>query len=138
MRTLSREAFRSRTLRRAQTPAEVALWSLLRGRRLDGFKFRRQHPIGPYFADFFCPAALLAIEADGDSHQGRARRDRLRDSFFRRNGIRVLRFSNHQILAAPGLVLAVVRDALSPPLPDRGEGAGGEGIAATPSPVRST
>jgi very-short-patch-repair endonuclease len=74
--------------------------------------FRRQFPIGPYFADFFCVHARLAIEVDGESHRGRERRDRLRDSFFRRRGIAVLRFTNKQVDEYPQRVLDAIRAAL--------------------------
>ena len=55
----------ARRLRREQTEWEYALWARLRRRQLNGFKFRRQHPIGPFFVDFFCPEARLVIEIDG-------------------------------------------------------------------------
>lgn len=59
----------ARELRRRQTPAEQLLWQLLRNRQLGGFKFRRQHPIGTFIADFFCDDARLIIEVDGAVHQ---------------------------------------------------------------------
>jgi very-short-patch-repair endonuclease len=100
----------------------------LRRRQIDGFQFRRQFPIGPYFADFFCVHARLAIEVDGESHRGRERRDRLRDSFFRRRGIAVLRFTNQQIDEHPERVLDAIRAALRAfsPLMQRCRQAGGE------------
>lgn len=116
----TRETFRSRSLRRKPTPAEACLWLLLRDRKLAGFKFRRQHPVGCYFADFFCVAARLAIEADGEPHVGRPLRDVRRDNYFRRLGITVLRFPNHMILEQPAFVLDSIRCALhqpAPPLP---------------------
>jgi very-short-patch-repair endonuclease len=123
----SRGTFWARSHRRAETPAEAALWALLRNRQLLGQKFRRQHPIGRYFADFYCAAARLAIEADGSSHDGRVLRDRRRDAWFRRQGVTLLRFPNAMILHQPQLVLAQIRHAIArsaPPLP-QGEGAGG-------------
>jgi very-short-patch-repair endonuclease len=77
-----------------------------------GFQFRRQYPIGPYFADFFCVSAKLAIELDGASHAGRERRERLRDTFFRKRGILVLRLSNDDALNRPAAALAQIRAAL--------------------------
>ena len=58
----------SRRLRREQTPEEKALWKALRSRRFAGFKFRRQHEVAPYFLDFYCPLAKLAVELDGFGH----------------------------------------------------------------------
>jgi hypothetical protein len=58
----------SRQMRRWLNHTEVRIWACLRGRRLDGWKFRRQHPIGPYFVDFCCPAARLVVEVFGPAH----------------------------------------------------------------------
>lgn len=78
----SRKEFR-RELRNNATPAEVVLWKALQGKKLDGFKFRRQHSIGYYILDFFCPGANLAIELDGDHHfsEEGLEYDRQRDEF---------------------------------------------------------
>jgi very-short-patch-repair endonuclease len=86
----------SRRLRREQTPAETDLWKALRGRRFAGFKFRRQHEVTPYFLDFFCPLAKLAVELDGSGHglPGQRDHDATRDAFFAAKGIAVLRFWN--------------------------------------------
>ena len=89
----------ARDMRREPTPAEQALWRLLRNRRLAGFKFRRQHPFGPYILDGFCARAKLVVEADGDTHttpDGQTR-DRERDTYLAANGILVLRFWNNEI-----------------------------------------
>jgi len=74
------------------SPPEVKLWSLLR-RSPGGVRFRRQHAIGPYVADFYCPAAKLVIEIDGMVHdfEGRAARDERRDEFLRGLGLRIIR-----------------------------------------------
>lgn len=127
----SRGTFWARSHRRTETLAEAALWALLRNRQLLGQKFRRQHPIGRYFADFYCPAARLAIEADGSSHEGRALRDRRRDLWLRRQGITLLRFPNAMILHQSQLVLDQIRDAIArsaPPLPAGPQGPQGEGV----------
>jgi len=113
----SRSTFWARSHRRTETPAEAALWASLRNRQLLGLKFRRQHPIGRYFADFYCPAARLAIEADGSSHDGRALRDRRRDGWLRRQGVTLLRFPNAIILQQPQLVLDPIRNAIASPAP---------------------
>jgi very-short-patch-repair endonuclease len=121
------ETFRARALRRTSTPAEQALWDLVRGRRLDGAKFRRQQPIGPYIVDFFCVEASLVVEADGAHHELQPAHDHdlARDRWLERLGLTVLRFSNQQILEQPDEVLRRIRARLTSasPLP-RGEGRG--------------
>ena len=72
---------RARELRKEASTPKRLMWGLLRGRRLDGITLRRQHPIGPYVADFYCAAAKLVIELDGDSHIGRADADERRQRF---------------------------------------------------------
>lgn len=111
-RALHRRTFLSRGHRNNPTPAERALWRRLRRRQLDGLLFRRQFPVGPYFADLICVTAKLAIEIDGPSHQGRQRCDRLRDTFFRKRGIQVLRFTNGEALLQTDAVLDRIRTAL--------------------------
>jgi very-short-patch-repair endonuclease len=87
----------ARRLRREMTPAEVILWKLLRGRRFAQLKFRRQHPIGRFFADFICIELRLIIELDGDSHVGNELKDARRDEDLKQLGYRVLRFPNHDV-----------------------------------------
>ena len=84
--------FQARQLRRSMTPPERVLWRLLRDRP-QGFKFRRQHPLGRYVADFYCHRSLLAIEIDGFSHQlgKNPERDLRRDEWLRTQGIATLR-----------------------------------------------
>jgi very-short-patch-repair endonuclease len=89
----------ARSMRKQPTPAEEALWRLLRNRRLAGFKFRRQHPFGSYILDGFCARAKVVVEADGDTHatpEGQES-DRKRDAYLAANGILVLRFWNTEI-----------------------------------------
>jgi len=88
----------SRRLRREQTPEEKDLWKALRSRRFAGFKFRRQHEVAPYFLDFYCPLARLAVELDGSGHglPGQAEHDAERDAFLAAKGIAVLRFWNSE------------------------------------------
>jgi very-short-patch-repair endonuclease len=85
---------RAREQRRRPSLPEGLLWQALRTRP-DGFKFRRQHPFGWYIADFYCPAADLVIEIDGESHSmgGRPQQDARRDEWLRRQGLRVVRFA---------------------------------------------
>jgi very-short-patch-repair endonuclease len=98
----------ARDMRSDPSPAEKILWKLLRDRRLAGFKFRRQHPIGPYIADYFCAAALVVIEADGESHLKSVERDGDRDRYFQGLGIHVLRFPNPLIFEDQGVVVEEV------------------------------
>ena len=88
----------ARTMRKEPTEAERTLWHILRGRRFSGFKFRRQAPIGPYIADFVCFEARLIVEADGSQHAESAV-DAERDAWFVKEGFRVRRFWNAEILA---------------------------------------
>jgi very-short-patch-repair endonuclease len=89
----------ARRMRKEPAPAEVRLWRLLRNRRLVGYKFRRQHPFGPYILDAYCPAARLVIELDGDTHagDGAAKRDAGRTEYLERRGLKVLRFWNVEL-----------------------------------------
>jgi very-short-patch-repair endonuclease len=84
---------RARSLRRSDNEAEARLWTELRNRRLNGFKFVRQYPIGRYFADFACREANLVIELDGSQHAD-SRYDRRRDEFMNAEGWSVARFAN--------------------------------------------
>ena len=73
------------------TGTELRIWIRIRGRRLDGWKFRRQHPIGPYYVDFYCPAARLVVEINGPSHDDAAwAYDRRRQAWLEAQGYRVL------------------------------------------------
>ncbi|WP_421787529.1 endonuclease domain-containing protein [Hyphobacterium sp.] len=85
-------------MRREQTNAEGKLWYLLRNRRLAGFKFKRQFPIGPDIADFACAELMLIIEADGGQHADRQAYDERRTLALEADGWRVLRFWNDDIL----------------------------------------
>lgn len=89
---------RSRVLRRNQTEAETRLWHHLRDRRLAGCKFRRQVPLGPYFADFACVEKRLIVELDGGQHAEQLARDAQRSAFLQQQGFIVLRFWNDQVL----------------------------------------
>ena len=103
---------RARNLRRAMTDAETRVWSRLRGGQL-GAKFRRQHPLGVYIADFACLSPQLIVEIDGSQHAGSAR-DVNRTAELNQLGFRVLRFWNDDVLRdMPGVcdtILAYVRD----------------------------
>ena len=92
----------ARRLRRSQTLAERTLWTLVRNRRLGGFRFLRQHPIDRYFADFVCESARVIVELDGPVHKGREDYDDRRTEALELFGYLVLRFRNEQVLADPG------------------------------------
>ncbi|HUW60302.1 MAG TPA: endonuclease domain-containing protein, partial [Candidatus Bathyarchaeia archaeon] len=105
-----------RAMRHNDTEAEKLFWRLLRNRQLGGAKFRRQHAIGRYILDFYCHEARLAIELDGGQHgeSDQARRDERRTRYLQEQGIRVLRFWNHQVRTNSSGILQAVWDALFP------------------------
>ena len=111
-RWLHNSTYRARALRRSATPAEQVLWEHLRDRRLDGVKFRRQHPIGPYYADFCAVGIRLVVEADGAHHFPRSDYDRARDEWLREGRYAVLRLTNREILEDIDGALARVRAAV--------------------------
>ena len=98
---------RARALRQVENDAEDVLWMELRGSRLDGHKFVRQLPIGPYYADFACRPANLVVEVDGSQH-ARQTRDRFRDDTMNANGWSVLRVWHADVLRERGVVLDMV------------------------------
>ena len=88
---------RARELRRPLTPTEQILWQRLRDRQAGGLKFRRQHPIGWYIADFYCAEAKLVIEIDGEIHASQVEYDQARTAWLESQGYRVVRYSNQQV-----------------------------------------
>jgi very-short-patch-repair endonuclease len=115
-----------RAMRSDPTDAEDRLWRKLRNRQLDGMKFRRQHPIGPYIVDFCCHEANLAIELDGSGHEDsdQADYDRNRSADLQSMGIIVMRFWNHEVRHNLEGVLEAIREVLahSPSPSGRGPG----------------
>ncbi|WP_080901254.1 endonuclease domain-containing protein, partial [Rhodopseudomonas palustris] len=105
----------AKSLRANATDAEVALWRLLRSRRLAQLKFRRQVPIGPWIVDFVCFERRLIVEADGSQH-AESNDDRMRDRDLASRGFQVLRFWNNDILMQSQSVIEVIADTatLSP------------------------
>ena len=99
-------------LRSNLTPAEATLWKMLQGKQLDGRKFRRQHSVGNYILDFYCPSEQIAIELDGQGHfeASQAEYDQERDLFLERYGIRVLRFENKVVWENPEGLLQTVKE----------------------------
>jgi very-short-patch-repair endonuclease len=133
----------ARRLRRSQTDAERKLWSRLRDRRLAGTRFRRQHPIGPYIADFCCTEAKLIVEFDGGQHALKTGSDAERTAFLAGQGYSVIRFWDNEALTNTEGVLIRIIEALgvkgpspSPcPLP-KGERVPGADTLSAPSRVR--
>lgn len=97
-----------RQLRSNMTDAEKAVWQMLRGRQMSGYRFRRQHPFGDYILDFVCLSAKLVIEIDGGQHAEQVAADNQRDQFLRDAGLQVLRFWNNQVLSE----IEAVREAI--------------------------
>ena len=109
----------ARGLRKSETEAEMALWARLRNRRLNGAKFRRQHPIGRYIADFYCHEMYLVIELEGSSHDPTDQKeyDAVRIRTLEDAGLTVLKFQNHQVLQDLPAVLDMIVAALNRPHP---------------------
>ena len=87
----------ARRQRRATSPPEIKLWALLR-RSPNGVRFRRQHPIGPYVADFYCPSAKLVVEIDGLIHDYTVERDFCRDEYLRGLGLSIVRIPASEVM----------------------------------------
>jgi len=103
---------RSRQLRNEPTPAELRLWSHLRLKNLDGARFRRQYPIEGYIVDFCCIRKRLIVEVDGSQHADNAAYDERRTQILERQGFRVLRFWNGEVMQNIGGVVEAILAAL--------------------------
>jgi very-short-patch-repair endonuclease len=103
---------RARELRKQQTPAEQALWAKLRRRQLLGLKFRRQHPIDCFIVDFYCARAKLVVEIDGHGHASQVEHDDSRTAHLEELGCTVIRFTNHQVVYHPHVVLGEIARVL--------------------------
>ncbi len=103
---------RARELRRDSSKPERICWELLRDRRIGGVKFRRQHPIGPCFADFACLSMKLVIEIDGEHHAYQRDRDAARTAAMEREGWRVLRFWANEVVENPEGIWSAIELAL--------------------------
>ena len=121
---------RQRSLRVFSTEAERRLWAHLRGRRMLGRKFRRQVWLGNYVVDFVCLEHLLIIEADGSQHAEQADHDARRTAFLEKEGFRVLRFWNNDVLTNLDGVISVILEVLEGPHPPKPE------AWAPPSPLK--
>ena len=117
----------ARNLRKRSTDAENTIWKYLRANRLKGLKFRRQAPIGRYIADFVCHEKKVIIELDGGQHSEKPEEDQARDEWFRKEGFRVLRFWNNDVLSQTEVVLeAIVKECVRSPSPSSPPVKGGE------------
>ena len=97
----------AKQLRTSSTDAERKLWSILRDHQIAGLRFRRQQPVGPYVVDFYCSAAKLIIELDGDQHVADEgmKHDAIRTNWLTSHGYRILRFPNGRVMKNPQMVL---------------------------------
>ena len=134
----------ARHLRSHQTQAEKALWQILRKRQVVGYRFRRQHPIGPFIADFVCLERRVIIEADGGVHDSTTNQlaDIERDQWLEAQRFRILRLTNEQILSDPEAALQRIQvflgvsaaDIVHHPHPDPPPSRGRERTRRTPKP----
>lgn len=104
----------ARSLRKQQTDVELLLWQKLRGRRLSGYKFRRQKPIGYYIVDFICVEKMLVVEIDGGQHNTKdgKKYDDMRTQYLQQQGYNVIRFWDNEITKEMDEVLNVINRAL--------------------------
>ena len=103
---------KARELRAQMTDAESLLWQQLRGRRFQGFKFRRQRPLGPYILDFVCLDAGLVIEIDGGQHAEQQAYDQARTALIESHNLAVIRFWNHEVMNDTAAVLEKIWQTL--------------------------
>jgi adenine-specific DNA-methyltransferase len=139
----SRRVVRARELRRDSTRAEALLWNVLRGRRLGGWRWRRQAPFGPSYLDFLSAEAGLVVELDGAQHAEQVAYDARRTAYLERAGLRVLRFWNHEVVEGRDDVCRTILEACGPLPPrreaerrGRGLGEGGAELAAIQAALR--
>lgn len=118
------------------TPAEKIIWEQLRDRRLLGLKFRRQHPLGTYIVDFYCPAHRLVVEIDGEIHRYQGVNDQNRTDQLGEKGYKVIRFWNYEVEHHLDTVLDTIAEKCDLPspifgrraCPEGSEGVGDEGF----------
>ncbi|CAN5394654.1 endonuclease domain-containing protein [soil metagenome] len=112
---------RARELRKDMSLPERLVWAALRGSQLDGLRFRRQHPMGPYVFDFFCVSAQLAVEIDSDAHEmgDQPGKDSVRDAWMAERGVRTLRIPARWVLDDVDSAVAAIRSDLAEHSPHR-------------------
>jgi very-short-patch-repair endonuclease len=113
------EKERARKLRQIETWAEKLMWRWLRDRRFSGYKFRRQHPLGDYYLDFFCEEAELNVELDGSQHgfPDQRKHDMEREKFLKSRGIKTLRFWNSHLRRNPQSIRDTIFEELQKRVP---------------------
>jgi very-short-patch-repair endonuclease len=128
----------ARQLRQRLTKSEAILWTAIKGRALDGWRFRRQHPVGPYVTDFACHDAMLVVEVDGATHteDHEIEYDRKRSAYLAQQGWRVMRVSNLSIYEDLDSVIADIAAAL-PPLGPSGHSPRKRGETKNSAPLSS-
>ena len=106
---------RARHMRQHPTVAEAILWQRLRHKRVGGFRFRRQHPIGRFIVDFYCAEKKLVVEVDGETHSqlGSEEYDSQRQLFLQHMGLKVLRFANEQVIGETDAVVEAIAEELN-------------------------
>ena len=102
-----------RSLRNNLTPSEAILWNILKNGQVGGYKFRRQHGMGPYVLDFYCPSLKLCVELDGDVHNSEQafNHDEERTAFLNENGITVIRFENYIVRTDARAIINAILDS---------------------------
>ena len=100
------------TLSNNATASEAILWRILKGKQIEGLKFRRQFGLGPYVLDFYCPEIRLCIELDGDVHKTyeQAQYDEIRSRFVNENNIKVLRFENDAVYRSANAIVEAIKE----------------------------
>ncbi len=98
----------SRRIRKAMTYAEKIFWTTVRGGKVHGLRVRRQQIIDGFIVDFYCPALRTVIELDGGVHNDAQEHDRARDDILKKRGLRILRFSNEEVLEAIDRILRLI------------------------------
>jgi very-short-patch-repair endonuclease len=119
----------ARAFRKNPTPSEAILWQALRGKKLNGIKFRRQQPIGPFIVDFYAPALRLVVEVDGEVHEQEQEADQIRQDILESLDLQFIRFSAKQVesdietvLVRIGLKAEEMKNPTPGPSPTSGEG----------------
>jgi very-short-patch-repair endonuclease len=114
MRATTKTFIRAERMRRQLTPPEARLWLRLKGRKPGHPVVRRQHPFEPYILDFYCPAAMLAMEVDGAGHsiEAQVEHDVRRDAWLKSKGVEVLRVMAADVMRDPDGVAAAIWDAI--------------------------
>jgi very-short-patch-repair endonuclease len=103
----------AKLLRENMTKCERILWERLKGKQIDGFRFRRQHPIDFFIADFYCHPARLVVEIDGGIHKKKKDYDEGRTTEMEKYGIKVIRFSNDQIITNLDYVIDIIKKTVT-------------------------